>query len=122
MMLRKHMESEVDRYDKLFRVFPIVAKVPSEIEAIVEEVKRQAVVIGEDQKFRITLEKRETEFRSMDIIEPVAEVIDREVDLTNPDWVVLIEMMGKTTGVSVMPPEGMLNIQKERYALLSKAD
>ncbi|MDX1314887.1 MAG: THUMP domain-containing protein, partial [Eudoraea sp.] len=122
MKLRKHMESDVGRYDKLFRVFPVIAKVPSDVETIVEEVKKQAGVIEEGQKFRITLEKRETEFRSLEIIEPVAAVIDREVDLTSPDWVVLIEMMGKITGVTVMPPEGMLNVQKETYALTSKAD
>ena len=122
MKLRKHMVSDVDRYDKLFRVFPIIAKVPSQIDAIVEEVKSQAIVIEEEQKFRVTLEKRETDFRSLEIIGPVAEAIDREVDLTNPDWVVLIEMMGKITGVSVMPPEGMLNVQKERYALTSKTN
>lgn len=119
--LREHMESEVKRYDKLFRIFPIVARVPTEIEAIVEEVQRQAGVIEEGQKFRITLEKRETEIRSLEIIEPVAAVIERDVDLKNPDWVILIEVMGKMTGVSVMPPVGMLNVQKERYALSTKA-
>ena len=121
IMLREHMESEVERYDRLFRVFPIVARVPTVIETIVEEVQRQAGVIEEGQKFRITLEKRETEIRSLEIIEPVAAVIERDVDLKNPDWVILIEIMGKMTGVSVMPPEGMLNVQKERYALSSKA-
>ena len=121
LKLREHMESDVGRYNKLFRVFPVVKKVPSTIEAIVEEVVKQAGVIEEDQKYRITLEKRETEFRSLEIIGPVAEAIDREVDLTSPDWVVLLEMMGKTTGVTVMPPEGMLNVQKESYALTSKA-
>ncbi len=119
MKLREHMTAEVDRYDKLFRVFPVVAKVPSEVDAIVEEVQKQVGVMKPGDKFRITLEKRETEFRSMEIIEPVAAVIENEVDLSNPDWVILIEMMGKTTGVTIMPPEGMLNVQKERYALLS---
>ena len=119
--LREHMESDVDRYERLFRIFPIVARVPTEVENIVEEVKRQAGVIEEGQKFRITLEKRETEFRSLEIIDPVAAIVDREVDLNNPDWVILIEVMGKMTGISVMPPEGMLNVQKERYALSTKA-
>jgi len=119
--LREHMESNVNRYERLFRVFPIVARVPTEIEDIVKEVQRQAVVIEEGQKFRITLEKRETEFRSLEIIDPVAAVVDKEVDLENPDWVILIEIMGKMTGISVMPPEGMLNVQKERYALSTKA-
>ena len=119
--LREHMESDVDRYERLFRIFPIVARVPTEVEDIVEEVKRQAGVIEEGQKFRITLEKRETEFRSLEIIDPVAAIVDRGVDLNNPDWVILIEVMGKMTGISVMPPEGMLNVQKERYALSTKA-
>jgi len=119
--LREHMESNVNRYERLFRVLPIVARVPTEIEDIVKEVQRQAVVIEEGQKFRITLEKRETEFRSLEIIDPVAAVVDKEVDLENPDWVILIEIMGKMTGISVMPPEGMLNVQKERYALSTKA-
>ena len=119
--LREHMESDVDRYERLFRIFPIVARVPTEVEDIVEEVKRQAGVIEEGQKFRITLEKRETEFRSLEIIDPVAAIVDSEVDLNNPDWVILIEVMGKMTGISVMPPEGMLNVQKERYALSTKA-
>lgn len=122
MKLREHMELDVGRYDKIFRVFPVVAKVPSQIDDIVEEVKKQAGVMEEGQKFRITLEKRETEFRSMEIIGPVAEAIENEVDLTSPDWVVLLEMMGKITGVTVMPPEGMLNVQKESYALTSKTD
>ncbi len=119
LKLREHMESDVGRYDKLFRIFPVAVRVPSTIEEIVAEVKKQAVVIEEGQKFRITLEKRDTEFRSLEIIGPVAEAIKREVDLSNPDWVVLLEMMGKTTGVTVMPPEGMLNVQKEAYAILS---
>jgi tRNA acetyltransferase TAN1 len=119
--LREHMEAQVERYDRLFRVFPVVARVPTEIEDIVEEVKRQAGVIEEGQKFRITLEKRDTDFRSLEIIGPVAAAVPRDVDLSNPDWVILIEIMGKMTGVSVMPPGGMLNVQKERYALSTKA-
>ncbi len=33
------------------------------------------------------------------------------------DWNVLIEIVGKTTGVSVIRPEGLLNVQKERASL-----
>ena len=36
LRLREHMESEVDRYDRLFRIFPVVARVPTEIVSIVE--------------------------------------------------------------------------------------
>jgi tRNA acetyltransferase TAN1 len=56
------------------------------------------------------------------VIEPVANIIDREVNLGDPDWIVLIEIMGKKTGVSVVRPEGILNVQKERYRLSLKTD
>jgi len=36
------------------------------------------------------------------------------VDLEKPDWVVLIEVLGDTVGVSVVKPGDMLNVQKER--------
>ncbi|MGB9622527.1 MAG: THUMP domain-containing protein, partial [Candidatus Bathyarchaeia archaeon] len=43
----------------------------------------------------------------------VASRIDRRVDLENPDWVILIEVFGKTTGVSIVNPKSILNIPKE---------
>jgi tRNA(Ser,Leu) C12 N-acetylase TAN1 len=39
------------------------------------------------------------------------------VDLENHDWIVLIEIIGNSTGVSVIRPEGLLNVQKERASL-----
>jgi tRNA acetyltransferase TAN1 len=54
---------------------------------------------------------------SLEIIEPVAEVIERRVDLENPDWVVLIEVVGNETGVSVIRLNDVLNVLKEIYAL-----
>jgi len=62
------------------------------------------------------VEKRWTSLRSREIIEAVAEGIDRRVDLENPDWVVLIEIIGKYAGVSVIRPSDILHALKERRA------
>ena len=53
----------------------------------------------------------------MEIIEAVAEVLDRIVDLESPNWVVLVEVVGRNTGISIIRPEDMLNVQKEKYEL-----
>ena len=122
LQLRARMMDEPERYDKLFRVMPVLSWVDTTIEAIVAEVDAQKAKMGEGDTFRVTLEKRKTELRSLEIIDPVADAIDNVVNLEEPDWVVLIEVMGDKTGVSIIPAEAMLNVQKECVGLSSKTD
>jgi len=86
----------------------------------VETAQGLAEKIPGDESFRVTLEKRRTKLRSREIIDAVAEKIDRKVNLGDPDWVVLVEIVGKRTGVAVVPRDGILSIQKERVQLASK--
>lgn len=116
--LRQHMHEEPDRYDKLFRILPVLTWVETSIENIVAEVENQKPRVGESDSFRVTLEKRRTELRSLEVIEPVADVFDNPVDLENPDWVVLIEIMGNKTGVSIVPADALFQVQKERAAII----
>lgn len=101
----------------LLRVMPIEMVTSTDLESIVEATNRILHRIGGDESFRITVEKRRTYLRSREVIEAVAEGIDRKVDLEHPDWVILIEIISKYTGVSVVPPTALLNIQKERAEL-----
>lgn len=112
-LLRKHMTEEPDRYDKLFRVLPIISWVHTGIDEIVDEVINQRNNVEENETFGIVLEKRKTNLGRLEIIEPVAAVFDNKVDLDNPDWVVLIEVMGDITGISIIKPEAIFNVQKE---------
>ena len=118
LLMREHMKSEMERYDKLYRVLPILSWVRTDVDAIVAEVVTQKERMAEGEKFRVTLEKRRTSLRSREVIEAVAEVIDNQVDLENPDWVVLVEIMGERTGVSIVKPFALFNVQKERAALI----
>jgi len=116
--LREHMKEEPDRYNKLFRILPVLTWVDTSIENIVAEVMNQKPRVGEGESFRVTLEKRRTELRSLEVIEPVAEVFDNPVDLENPDWVVLVEIMGDKTGVSIVPADALFQVQIERAKLI----
>lgn len=118
--MKKTLETDSAKFKLLYRVLPIQKWVITEISTIVDAIREMGSVIGEDESFRITLEKRRCQLGSLEIITPVAEVVDRSVDLETPDWVILIEVMGKETGVSVIKPNDMLNIQKERYRLSMK--
>jgi len=118
--LRTYMQQEPDRFSNIYRIMPILTWVDTRIEDMVEEVKKQKNKIGKKDTFRVTVEKRRTNLGRLEIIEPVAEVIDNDVDLDNPDWIVLINILGEKTGVSVIEPKDKLNVQKEKYELSKK--
>lgn len=118
--LRDYMEEEPDRFKNIYRIMPIITWVKTSIEDIVEEVNEQKEKVSDDETFRITVEKRRTNLGRLEIIEPVADIFDNDVDLEDPDWTVLINVLGDKTGVSVIRPEDKLNIQKEKYELSKK--
>jgi len=114
--LRAELGRRPEAFKHLLRLIPVEIVVPSEIERMKEAVLSLSGRIGEEESFRITVEKRRTPLRSREIIEAVAEGITRKVDLENPAWVILIEVVGKYTGISVLKPSEILNTVKERSA------
>ncbi len=105
----------------LFRVIPIQRLVPSSLDDIVSAAVELGVTIPKEAKYRITVEKRRVCLGSHEIIDAIADKFSQKVDLENPDWVILIETAGKQTGVSVVRPISILNVQKERVRLSAEA-
>jgi tRNA acetyltransferase TAN1 len=62
----------------------------------------------------VTVEKRFTVTHSKEIIEKVAAGVKRKVNLTDPDKIILVEVVGGFTGVSVLNPEDILSVLKEK--------
>ncbi|MEM4466003.1 MAG: THUMP domain-containing protein [Nitrososphaerota archaeon] len=106
------LSTEPWRVGSLLRFIPIEDVVPSRIEDIAESVEKLASKIPEDASFRITVEKRHTSLSSQDIIKASAEKVQRRVDLKNPDYIVLIEVIGGVTGISVLKPSQILSTTK----------
>lgn len=94
---------------------PLERCVDSSIPAIVRAAEELLSKIGKDDSFRVTVRKRHTDLDSMDMVMAVAEIIPRRVDLDNPDWTVLLEIVGDWTGVSILDEEDdILSIMKMR--------
>ena len=98
----------------ILRVVPVEKVVCTELNQIQQAVEELSSKIAEDETFRITVEKRFTTAHTKDIIEKVATNIKRKVNLTTPDKVVLIEVVGRLTGVSVINPQDVLSVLKEK--------
>ena len=119
--MREEFMKKPDGIQALFRVIPIQRLVPTTLEEIVKATTELSAAIGPDETYRITVEKRRTRLGSHEIIDAVADKIERKVNLDNPDWFILVETAGKQTGVSVVRPTNMLNVQKERVRLSAEA-
>ena len=112
--VKKIMEEEPWRIGSLMRIIPVEEVVDSNVDEIARAVEKLASKIPEDQSFRITIEKRHTQLASSEIIEAAAKNVERKVDLKNPDWIVLIEIIGAYAGVSVLRPSQILSLAKLR--------
>ena len=65
------------------------------------------------ERWRMTLEKRRyTRFHKIEIIRELADLIDEEVDLENPDKILRIEIIGKCAGLSVLAPQDIFSVAK----------
>jgi tRNA acetyltransferase TAN1 len=96
------------------RILPIERVVPTDLEEIKRVTAELAARIGEEETFRVTGEKRFTTLHSMDIIEAAASDIKRKANLENPDRILLIEVLGSLTGVSLLRPSDILAVLKEK--------
>jgi len=112
---RQLLAERPEEFRVIQRVIPIERVVRTDLAEIARAAQELALTkIEPGEKFRITVEKRHTQLGSMDIIKAVAEGIDRPVDLKNPDKIVLIEVVGGLTGISVIRPDDILSVPKER--------
>ncbi|RJS84142.1 RNA methyltransferase [Candidatus Bathyarchaeota archaeon] len=112
--LREILTERPEEFRYVLKVIPIEVVVRTRLKDIQDAVRRLSSKIGGAESFRITVEKRHTDLSSKKIIEVAAGVIDRKVDLKNPDKIVLIEVVGGLTGVSVIKPEDVLSVTKEK--------
>jgi tRNA acetyltransferase TAN1 len=96
------------------RILPIERVVPTDLEQIKLVSQELAARIGEQESFRVTVEKRFTTLHSKDIIEAAAGDITRKADLEKPDKILLIEVLGALTGISLLKPNDILAVIKEK--------
>lgn len=96
------------------RIIPIKRVVRTDLDEVKRTATELAAGIGENETFRITVEKRFTSLHSRDLIEAAAASIDKKVDLENPDKILLIEVLGGLTGMSLIKPSDVLAVVKEK--------
>jgi tRNA acetyltransferase TAN1 len=99
----------------IMRVLPIENVVPATLEDISGAVGSIASSkIPEDSSFKIIVEKRHSDLHSREIIDYVAQEVRRKVDLEDPGWIVLIEIVGRHAGIAVIPHDKIFSSVLEK--------
>ncbi|MFZ0966300.1 MAG: THUMP domain-containing protein [Candidatus Bathyarchaeia archaeon] len=111
---RKILHERSYEFRYTLRIIPVEKVVRTDLGEIQQAATELSSKIGEDETFRVTVEKRFTETPTQDIIEATAANIERKVDLNNPDKILLIEVVGGLTGLSVIKPNEILAVMKEK--------
>lgn len=112
--LRKILKESPQEFRYALRIIPIEKVVSSDLDQIREALKELTSRIGENETFRVTVEKRFTTLSTRDIIEVAAAKINRRVDLKRPDKIILIEVVDGLTGVSLIEANDIISVAKER--------
>lgn len=112
--LRTMLRARPYEFRYLLRVIPIEKVVCTDLAGIEQAAAEFSSKIGENETFRLTVEKRYSSLSTSEIIEIAAAKIHRKVDLSNPDKVLLIEVVGGLTGISVVKPDQVLSVLKEK--------
>ena len=99
------------------RIIPVQSFSETKIEEIIHSLMELTNVIKSNQSFRITIEKRNSTISSKELISTIAKNFQNKVSLKNPDWIILIEIIGEKTGVSVIKENEILSIPKMKRAL-----
>ncbi len=112
--LRKILHERPYEFRYALRIIPIEKVVRTDLGEIQRVATELSSKIGGNETFRVTVEKRFTAMPSRNIIEEVAANIERKVDLSKPDKILLIEVVGGLTGISVIKPDDIISIMKEK--------
>ena len=94
------------------RVIPVDRVVDTKMEEIRNSVTELSSSILPGETFRVTVEARDSPYSSKELIDNVAELVERKVNLKTPDKVVLLQVFGEYTCISVLRPQEILSVQK----------
>jgi len=96
------------------RIIPIQSITETNIDKIKQNVIKLKDSIQKNDSYRITIEKRNTSISSNEIITEVAEIFPNKVSLNQPDWIILIEIIGNETGISILKNDELFSLDKAK--------
>ena len=99
------------------RVIPVQKVVKTNIDEIEKIICEMSNQIEEKETYRILIEKRNSDISSKEIITKIANGIKNKVSLDFPDKIILIEILGIITGISILKKSDILSLEKTKRSM-----
>lgn len=99
------------------RIIPVQKTTETEIEKIDETVAQLSDLISNGDTYRISIEKRNCNISSQELITKLAKRFSNKVSLEHPDKVIQIEVLGGKTGVAILKTSDILSMEKTKRSL-----
>ena len=96
------------------RIIPIQEECESKLDQIRDKVISLSNIIKKNDTYRITVEKRQSSLQNKEIISKIADSLSNKVSLENSDWEIIIQVLKNKTGISIIPPNSILSVHKEK--------
>jgi len=96
------------------RIIPIQEECESKLDEIRNKVIGLSDIIKKNDTYRITIEKRQSSLHNKEIISKIADSLSNKVSLENSDWEIIIQILRNKTGISIIPPNSILSVHKEK--------
>jgi len=112
--LRGIVQEKPWEFRYILKITPIERVVPADLLEISRVSQELADRIRIGETYRVTVRKRHSQLRTKDIVDASASKIDRRVDLDHPDKILLVEVISEVAGLSVVSPDGVLAVGKEK--------
>ncbi|MEX2192538.1 MAG: THUMP domain-containing protein [Nitrosarchaeum sp.] len=99
------------------RIIPIQKITETKIESIEDEISDLIKLISNEESYRISIEKRNSNISSQELISRIAKKIKNKVSLESPDKIILIEVLGNQTGIAIVKKGDVLSVEKTKRSI-----
>ena len=99
------------------RIIPIQKVMETKIESIEDGISSLIELISNSESYRISIEKRNSNISSQELISRIAKKIKNKVSLEFPDKIILIEVLGNKTGIAIVKKVDILSVEKTKRSI-----
>ena len=109
------LKSKKGMFEHTYHWIPIDKWLATNVKAMQKEVKKLQKGIKKTEKWKMDLHKRHfDQMNSTELIMKLTEVVDKpKVDLSNPQKIIEVQIIGKRAGLALLNKDEILNLAKK---------
>lgn len=113
---KEMVRNEPWKFRYVLRVIPLEMNCKAELTEIHNIVNQLCRKIEARDTYKVLIEKRHSRLHSSEIISTVTSKLKMKVNLDNPNWIILIQIIKMVAGISILRPSQIFSSVKEKIS------